>query len=206
MKKILTAIALACALVFNANASITIAWSVYDNAWAGFGIYDSTGGQPGTVGDNWLCQLIDAGTSAPDYNALFTAYEGGTWNQGTVLDSGNFNGALHGFSSEFVSPNNSLTNHYVSSRFFNSASTQAGFIYSAANSWQAVSETILEFNADTGSSGTINIGGVAALGADTSNTPGLGFTTVQPVPEPTSLALFGLGGLLVGLRRKLRKS
>jgi len=217
MKKIITSLLFAGALAFNANALITVSWSVQDSGGTLFWLYDSTGDYPGTggAGNNWVCQLIDSGSSTlPNYNALFTDYQGGTFNQGTVLQSGAFNGnaATPGFSLS-ESADNSIATHYLYIRFFNLNSSQAGFIESST--WQApTADNSLVMNSDAaGILGTVNTtgatpgaDGIGLANTDISGGGTPGFTTVLPVPEPTSMALFGLGGLLIGLRRKFRKA
>ena len=215
MKKLITAIALAGALVFNANALITISWSVQDSGGSSFWLYDTAGGWPGSgagsVGNNWVCQLVDNGTSAINASTLLTAYQGGTWNQGTVLDSNAFDGTAEtpGFADAYAA-DNSFSGHYLYVRFFNNTSSEAGFIYQ--DSWvTGGADSGLTVNGNNaGSQGTIMTAGGPALGlasADISSGDGSpGFTTVQPIPEPTSLALFGLGAVLIAARRKFRKA
>jgi len=215
MKNIIKLAAVLIMAVSTSWATITVTWYVSNTGdnW----LYDSTGaGWAGAPNPNWYCELVDAGTAAPDYGAIYTAFQ-----NGTALPSGSslitpilgntsamFGGVLI---NENISLADTYASHYVYMAFFNAATigaaTQVGFVYGNGTAWQmpgADGNIMLDvFDVGGSTSGSL-IGGGTGNYSTEPVAPGYG--TILPVPEPTSLALFGLGGLLVGLRRKLRKS
>ena len=202
--------------VASTNASYTVLWQ--DNIGSAF--YNS--GANLLSGDLTMQLWIDDLN-----NTTFSQFAGG--NVGIHGDGGTFAGAINTtanddillasatwgtvgglWGSSFQSSTALAANagdHFYFRWFLGGSqvsATQAGFIYISAVS-PAVPWVIPgEPDASIDIALTYGPGNPNADVTGTQNA-GNGWESVAPIPEPTSLALFGLGGLLIGLRRKLRK-
>lgn len=99
--------------------------------------------------------------------------------------------------------------------FFNTDSSYCGYIYNTTTpAWTlpAVSGDSLSIGMELGTPAAGGDAGNLGVTAGTGNAGdgppnGIGWqANIAVIPEPTSMALFGLGGLLIGLRRKMRKA
>lgn len=212
MKKIVTilAIGLFSSSVF---AALNVVWVA-----GGSTLYNSTGSQLTT--DGLLVQLIvDVGNNT-DINGMITSGHLGIGSEtalgGTIASAsddivGTWNSGVWTFyaasANHYINTVTSDTDPNASRRFYfrwfdatsQGAATQAGIIYNSANAWVTPADALA-------TPPTVNLSYVQTDPNVTGSENGTsGWATVAPVPEPTTMALMGLGLAAVAARRKFAK-
>jgi len=218
MKKTMVVMLCVFASYLSSEAALTINWS--GNGGLSL-LYDSAGNQITT--DGLLIQLvIDANNNTSVGTMISSGQLGigsetalggvsvaanasddlvGTWNAGTWVFA--TSGHYAPFVSSDVDPHASNRFYF---RWFNAdtqgAATQAGFIYNSANLWVSPAD-----GSSPAASADIQFAGTDpnATGSQFTAGPNDGWATVAPVPEPTTMALMGLGLAAVAARRKFAK-
>jgi hypothetical protein len=221
MKKAIFTAGFVAASLLSANAALTINW----NGTGGLTFLYQENGTP-LAGSGYLIQLVIDADNKTSVGTMISSRQLGVGSE-TALGGvsgnglaeadddivsaswvGSWNPASSGafyapFQGDDVTPNNSDRFYF---RWFNAgsqeAATEAGFIYNSANAWVApADDTASAASADIQYAGTEP----NAVGSTYTAGPNDGWATVAPVPEPTTMALMGLGLAAVAARRRFAK-
>jgi hypothetical protein len=221
MQKIIASCVTGVLFVSIATADITVDWSatalppttwLYNSAVSDYPLANTPDpvNFPNGTYSSWAVELV-AYSGVMDWNTLFSQYELGNYALGgseTSLDAASFEGDFAvgaenlGFFESTSSVSAGLTGQKLYMRFFNADTvgnaTEAGFVYDDA--WvlpadeQAAAIDMLE---PAGNKfGTLaNSSGIGAYA-------GGSWYTVAVVPEPGTMALLGLGMVVLAYRRR----
>lgn len=205
------------------RANLCQPWSAENT---GAYLYDSAGNS--LAGNNLLLieMVVDMG-SYTDYSSLMSGWLGLSGDAtGWWVDPSASNDVIIGYTywqdagaggppylSYFPGTTSSTTNDTWGSRpfyfrWFNATSevsaTEAGIIYHASTGWVTQAGSSPPPAPPSGI--TLDYTGCAGTGSQKTGTGGSdGWASMAPVPEPTTLALFGLGLVTIFIRRRFRK-